>query len=195
MKPTIFVDMDGVLVDFDVHYSELFGKHESLDMNHPSRVDDDLLWKNILSTPANEGFFMTAPWMEGADSFFHELLTYTQPVILTACCKWAYERTALEKKYWITENIEKRFNTKVEVLPVLGGKHKYLFKRSKHDLMIDDMFHVISKWGQENSFMLNINRTKFDVEQAETAMHFGYKVGDHEAAIAHIKGHLNRVNA
>src|SRR5687768_1983918 len=71
---TLFVDLDGVLADFDGGFLKLFGFDNRA-------VEDDLMWSNI---NAYGTFFQDLPAFAGAVGFYKSIAGLN-PIILTAC--------------------------------------------------------------------------------------------------------------
>src|SRR4051794_10738875 len=68
----IFVDMDGVLADFDRGYADLFGPHGG-------KEADDVDWALVRNTP---GFYASLPPMPDFDELWAALEPHN-PIILT----------------------------------------------------------------------------------------------------------------
>jgi len=127
----IYLDLDGVMADFDRHFLELFGM-ESKDL------DDPTLWKKINGYGK---FFLELPLCPGAMDFF-ETIRARNPIVLTACPKTNYQVAAIQKREWVREHL----GTDIQVLPVLGGKNKVLFMHKKGDILIDDFEKNCIPW-------------------------------------------------
>ena len=141
----IFVDLDGVMADFDAHFPALFG------VNHKDLLDDEM-WKHINNHPS---YFRDMPLCDGAVDFWDWLVNLTMacslepPIILTACSKTNYGGVARQKKEWVRENPILGYYEGVEypmVLPVLGGRNKCLFLQEPGDILIDDWDHNTIPW-------------------------------------------------
>lgn len=137
-NPTIFVDSDGVCADFDAFYEAEFG--------HTTKsVHDDEMWKNI---NAHGNFFSQLPLIDGTLEFIERFKKTHDIVILTACPKSDYQRAALQKKAWFKTVV----NHDLMVLPVLGGKNKFLFMQKPGDVLIDDYGKNITPWIEAGGF-------------------------------------------
>lgn len=127
----IYIDLDGVLADFDYFFPTLFG------VNHKDLLDEDM-WKYILDHPS---YFRDMPMCKGAKDFYEEI-KYLNPIVLTACPKSAYQKTAVQKVEWSREHL----SPDITVLPVMGAKNKWLFMHKKGDILIDDQKRNIDDW-------------------------------------------------
>lgn len=190
IKPNIFIDMDGVLVDFDEHY-------KSIDSgNHPSEVDDDsVMWPTIWKHNAPQhwqnpklNFFGTAPLMPGAKEFISELKKMVDFKILTACPKNHFAQTVIAKKHWIHTHV----GTEVQVIPVLGSKNKPLYRQYANDLLVDDFMKCLWGFGKDNAFHLSIVRHQNDVEQGNIAYYNKFKSGGYDEALVAIEEQLKK---
>lgn len=128
---TIYLDLDGVMADFDLAFPFIFG------LDHRSLADDDM-WARINSHPS---FFRDLPPMPGAIAFFRSI-EHLDPIILTACPKSNYAHVAGQKREWVREHL----SATCTVLPVMGGRHKALFMHREGDVLIDDMPKNCDAW-------------------------------------------------
>lgn len=131
MTRRLFLDMDGVLADFDRAYEERFGAH-------PRSHDDKVLWANI---DGCEEFFRSIHPCAGALDFYASV-KHLSPAILTACPKTGYEKAAQHKREWVREHL----GPDVTVLPVMGGANKPLFMHAPGDVLIDDYRRNTEAW-------------------------------------------------
>lgn len=131
MKKRIYLDLDGVMADFDAHFPAVFGH------SHKGMPDDDM-WSLINS---NNTFFFDMPPCLGAVDFFKWLEQFN-PIILTACPKSDYANVAVQKRQWVHKHLSKD----VTVLPVLHGRFKWLFMHAPGDILIDDYKKNIGEW-------------------------------------------------
>jgi 5'(3')-deoxyribonucleotidase len=131
MKNRIFLDLDGVMADFEGHFQSYFGtRHDSF--------SDFEMWRKIESYKT---FFLDLPVMDGALEFF-DSIKHLNPIILTACPKTSYNVSAIQKKQWVKMNLSKD----ILILPVLGGKNKALFMQNQGDILIDDFKKNCDSW-------------------------------------------------
>lgn len=134
----IFLDLDGVVADFDTAFFNYFGMW-------PIDVPDDVMW--LLIDRYQPKFFLHLPMVEGADGILASMCANgVTPIVLTACPKHNYVESATQKKTWSNLNIQRFFFKQVITLPVIGGKNKFLFKQENEDVLIDDFIDNITPW-------------------------------------------------
>lgn len=131
----LYLDLDGVMADFDAHFPALFG------VDHRELLDDDM-WGIINAHPS---YFRDMPVCDGAKEFFAWLSAYGDPIILTACPKSNYAHVARQKREWVREHLCEN----ATVLPVMGGRNKPLFMHAAGDILIDDFERNIDAWQDE----------------------------------------------
>jgi hypothetical protein len=131
MSRRIYLDLDGVMADFDGTFPSVFG------LDHRD-LADDAMWLHINGLPS---FFRDLPPMNGAVEFFRTI-EHLDPIILTACPKSNYAHVATQKVEWVRAHL----SAHVTVLPVLGGSSKPLFMHAKGDILIDDFRRNTEAW-------------------------------------------------
>ena len=130
---TLYVDLDGVMADFDGAFPSVFG------LDHRALADEEM-WGHINS---HASFFRDLPPMAGAIEFFRSI-EHLNPVILTACPKSNYAHVAAQKRAWVREHLSQT----CLVLPVMGGRHKPLFMHQAGDVLIDDFGKNCEAWSK-----------------------------------------------
>lgn len=126
-----YLDLDGVMADFDAHFPAVFG------LDHRSMADD-AIWATINAHPS---YFRDMPPCPGAIEFFREI-EHLDPIVLTACPKTNYAHAATQKRAWVREHL----SSTITILPVMGGRHKPLFMHAPGDILIDDFAKNINAW-------------------------------------------------
>jgi 5'-nucleotidase len=130
-KRRLYLDLDGVMADFDKHFYDLFGMESR-------NLDDATLWKLINQQGS---FFRDLPVCPGALDFF-QAVEHLNPTILTACPKTNYQSAATQKREWVRTHL----STSITVIPMLGGKNKALFMHESGDVLVDDFEKNIKSW-------------------------------------------------
>jgi 5'-nucleotidase len=131
ITPRLFLDLDGVLADFDGGFPRIFG----VDHRHIGEAE---MWEHIKKRP---DFFAELDPFPGAVGFFLALEPLA-PMILTAAPKADYMNAARAKMAWVRAHIDRR----VPVLPVMGGSNKPAFIQSAGDVLVDDYGRNCDAW-------------------------------------------------
>lgn len=155
----LYLDLDGVLADFDRHFPAVFG------IDHKG-LDDATMWRFIDTYPS---YFLDMPVCPGAIDFFNDVF-HMRPIILTACPKTNYPAAAAQKRAWV----RKHLSPEVLVLPVMGGKHKPLFMHAPGDILIDDYDRNCLAWS--NAGGLAIRHRNFI--HTRSALEFALEIPD-----------------
>jgi 5'-nucleotidase len=149
-ESTLFLDLDGVMADFDGTFPKKFGVSH-IDM--PKKE----MWRHIKSVP---DFFLELPPMEGAIQFFNRI-EGLNPIILTACPSSWYDEVARQKREWVRNWLGRH----IRVLPVNGSESKPLFMHAPGDILIDDWGKNVEAWRKAGGRA--IHHRDFKVTHAE----------------------------
>ena len=126
----IFVDLDGVMSDFDGFFLQEFGV-ETKDVTKKE------MWKAINSY---DRFFTKLPLMSGAISLYRQAINHLhlynadEVIILTSAGTSNYAAVAEQKKAWVKEHLDEN----VLVICVKDGLDKASMVQNKGDILIDD---------------------------------------------------------
>lgn len=126
---TVFVDMDGVLADFDTGYELYFG-------TRPSKADDNVDWELVRGT---EGFYRELPPMPDFDVLWRGLAGMN-PIILTGVPREVPE-AADNKLAWV-----RRIIGPDQPVITCRSKDKSLHIRQPGDILIDDWEKYRKVW-------------------------------------------------
>ncbi len=139
----IYVDMDGVLVDFDLKLKEIFGYL-------PTKLDKEQ-WEII----SNSGpkWWVSLKWMPDGKELWNYLKAY-KPILLTSPSKHKHSR--LGKKIWIFNNIGST------PFIIDSDKAKYA---QPGDILIDDRKENISKWEEAGGIGVLHSNTRDTIEK------------------------------
>lgn len=129
-KPQLFLDLDGVLSDFDTHYETLYGVRPNQDTYDPPE-----LWKNIKK---HGSFYRTQPLMRDALELWEGTRQWN-PIILTGI-PMSIKDAAQQKKDWVFEH----FGPQAQVI-CCRSKDKYIFG-DPGDILVDDRIKYMQPW-------------------------------------------------
>ena len=133
---TLFLDMDGVMADFDGAFAPRFG------FDHRD-VPDEKMWYAINTYGT---YFRDLPPCPGAREFFRTVRRLN-PIMLTACPPSNFANVAKQKRGWIAEHLGD-----VPVIFTPGGKTKGLYLNRPGDILIDDFERNIERWVDAGGF-------------------------------------------
>lgn len=158
----IFLDMDGVLVDFDGFFKRVFGK-SYVDLHKPDA------WKHVESIP---NFFRNLPPLSNAQRLFTEVSSRVHHPTLVEILTAKPKRTGhliscpQDKEFWIRTHISKD----VFVNCVDGWDHKKFFCQPG-DILIDDSPRNCTDWENAGGVAILYDDAQFDRVLAELNHH------------------------
>lgn len=165
----IYLDMDGVLSDFEARYVELFGERPT-DVQRRNKEFYDY-WETFVK--GNN--FATLPRYVGGVELLHALHTEFKDVpveILSSSGGQKYhEEVAAQKRQWLrTHGIE------YNALVVPGGSKKAEYAKSPWDILIDDTYRNIKRFREAGGTGI-LHTNAFDTIQKLRKMHLEW-IGD-----------------
>jgi hypothetical protein len=134
--PDIYLDMDGVLVDFETPTEKIIGKS----LSNNSITDND--WKIISSKP---NFWSDLPWMHDGKILW-DFVKHFSPHILSAYPPNDKENAIRGKRKWIIKNLHYPLHD--VHLVERHEKQQYAMnpKTGKPNILIDDYQKNIDEW-------------------------------------------------
>ncbi len=154
--PTIFLDLDGVMADFDKTFPEKFL------LSHIG-MDKKKMWEHIHSVP---DFFVNLPLMPGA-MWLYDTISYRfgQPFILTACPASRYHDVAKQKRQWVRNHLGSAI-----VLPSYGSEGKPAFMHNPGDILIDDWGKNCDAWEAAGGVAIKHENARDTMAKLEAAI-------------------------
>ena len=141
-KPTVYLDMDGVLADFFGGVEKLYGVQHWKQLTSDKTKD---LKKEVIDRITGTDFFATLPKFPTADGLIDLVKKFTGGTfsINTSPLRGDHENSGKYKKVWISNNIE----APAEIV-VTGRKETYAKDKASGtpNILVDDRPVNIQKW-------------------------------------------------
>jgi nicotinic acid mononucleotide adenylyltransferase len=141
-KPTVYLDMDGVLADFFGGVEKMYGVEHWKQLTNNKTKD---LKKEVIDRITGSDFFATLPKFSTADGLIDMVKKFTGGnfSINTSPLRGDHENSAKYKKVWISNNIEQP-----DEIVVTGRKETYAKDKGTGtpNILIDDRPVNIQRW-------------------------------------------------
>ena len=162
-KPTVYLDMDGVLADFFGGVEKMYGVDHWKQLTNDKTKD---LKKEVIDRITGTDFFATLPKFQSADALIDMVKKFTggKFSINTSPLRGDNENSGKYKKVWISNNID----TPDEII-VTGRKESYAKDKGTGtpNLLIDDRPVNIQRWQDAGGYgiLYQANRDSLDKVQ------------------------------
>ena len=141
-KPTVYLDMDGVLADFFGGVEKMYGVQHWKQLTNDKTKD---LKAEVINRITGTDFFATLPKFQSADALIDMIKKFTggKFSINTSPLRGDHENSAKYKKIWISNNIEQP-----DEIVVTGRKESYAKDKASGtpNILIDDRPVNIERW-------------------------------------------------
>ena len=159
-KPTVYLDMDGVLADFFGGVEKMYGVEHWKQLTNDKTKD---LKKEVIDRITGTDFFATLPKFQSADALIDMVKKFTggKFSINTSPLRGDNENSGKYKKVWISNNID----TPDEIV-VTGRKESYAKDKGTGtpNILIDDRPVNIQRWQDAGGYgiLYQANRDSLD---------------------------------
>tara|TARA_Y100001937_G_scaffold106284_1_gene147806 strand:+ start:13431 stop:14603 length:1173 start_codon:yes stop_codon:yes gene_type:complete len=159
-KPTVYLDMDGVLADFFGGVEKMYGVEHWKQLTNDKTKD---LKKEVIDRITGTDFFATLPKFPTADSLINLVKKFTggKFSINTSPLRGDHENSGKYKKVWISNNIEQPND-----IIVTGRKETYAKDKGTGtpNILIDDRPVNIQRWQDAGGYgiLYQANRDSLD---------------------------------
>ena len=141
-KPTVYLDMDGVLADFFGGVEKMYGVQHWKQLTNDKTKD---LKAEVINRITGTDFFATLPKFQSADALIDMVKKFTggKFSINTSPLRGDHENSTKYKKIWISNNIEKP-----DEIIVTGRKESYAKDKASGtpNILIDDRPVNVERW-------------------------------------------------
>ena len=162
----IFLDLDGVVFDFDGTFERKFGVHPSIYKDNKKRI-----WQTIA---AEHNFFSEMDLMPGAVDLFYQAVYWAEESneklnILTACPHSAFAHVAAQKRL----GLSKRFHqSEWFMIPTWGSETKPQYMHAPGDVLIDDWRKNTEAWAAAGGRSIKYENAAQAIAELRELEHF-----------------------
>lgn len=169
-----YLDMDGVLADFDRRFTELSGMHPD---EYKEKFGENNFW-DFIDEKHKKVFWVGIPLMKGAKNLVDAVKDYNYQILTSPSVKKQSEEG---KQEWIKNHTDELFGGSSPLIffRKSGKKHTIKPTLTKNDILIDDRSKNIDPWienGGTGILYKNINQVLRDIKNEITS----YKVSGKE---------------
>jgi len=165
-KPTVYLDMDGVLADFFGGIEKMYGVENWKQLTNDKTKD---LKKEVIDRITGTDFFATLPKFQTADALIDMVKKFTGGTfsINTSPLRGDHENSGKYKKVWISNNIEKP----AEII-VTGRKETYAKDKGTGtpNILIDDRPVNIQKWQSAGGYGILYQANRDSLNKVKQAL-------------------------
>jgi nicotinic acid mononucleotide adenylyltransferase len=165
-KPTVYLDMDGVLADFFGGNEKMYGVENWKQLTNDKTKD---LKKEVIDRITGTDFFATLPKFQTADALIDMVKKFTGGTfsINTSPLRGDHENSGKYKKVWISNNIEKP----AEII-VTGRKETYAKDKGTGtpNILIDDRPVNIQKWQSAGGYGILYQANRDSLNKVKQAL-------------------------
>ena len=165
-KPTVYLDMDGVLADFFGGVEKMYGVEHWKQLTNDKTKD---LKKEVIDRITGTDFFATLPKFTSADELINMVKKFTggKFSINTSPLRGDHENSGKYKKVWISNNIEQP-----DEIIVTGRKESYAKDKGTGtpNILIDDRPINIQKWQDAGGYGILYQANRDPLSKVQKAL-------------------------
>ena len=165
-KPTVYLDMDGVLADFFGGVEKMYGVEHWKELTNDKTKD---LKKEVIDRITGTDFFATLPKFSTADALIDMVQKFTggKFSINTSPLRGDHENSGKYKKLWIQNNIEQP-----DEIIVTGRKESYATDKASGtpNILIDDRPVNVQRWQAAGGYGILYQANRDSLSKVQEAL-------------------------
>ena len=164
-EPTVFLDMDGVLVDFFNAFAKL------ANVKHWKQMDPQRL-QDVLNKIVGSDYFSKLPKTNTCDSIVEMVVDFAGSYsILSSPLRGDIANSTKHKRAWVMDNLSPQPTTTI----IVRDKSQYALLNGVQNILIDDRANNINKWKEAGGYGIKYQANENDLSVISGALK-AYKI-------------------
>ena len=164
-EPTVFLDMDGVLVDFFNAFAKL------ANVKHWKQMDPQRL-QDVLNKIVGSDYFAKLPKTNTCDSIVEMVVDFAGAYsILSSPLRGDIANSTKHKRAWVMDNLSPQPTTTI----IVRDKSQYALINGVQNILIDDRANNIHKWKEAGGYGIKYQANENDLSVISGALK-AYKI-------------------
>ena len=164
-EPTVFLDMDGVLVDFFNAFAKL------ANVKHWKQMDPQRL-QDVLNKIVGSDYFAKLPKTNTCDSIIEMVVDFAGSYsILSSPLRGDIANSTKHKRAWVMNNLSPQPTTTI----IVRDKSQYALLNGVQNILIDDRASNIHKWKEAGGYGIKYQANENDLSVISGALK-AYKI-------------------
>ena len=164
-EPTVFLDMDGVLVDFFNAFAKL------ANVKHWKQMDPQRL-QDVLNKIVGSDYFAKLPKTNTCDSIVEMVVDFAGSYsILSSPLRGDIANSTKHKRAWVMDNLSPQPTTTI----IVRDKSQYALLNGVQNILIDDRENNIHKWQEAGGYGIKYQANENDLSVISGALK-AYKI-------------------
>ena len=164
-EPTVFLDMDGVLVDFFNAFAKL------ANVKHWKQMDPQRL-QDVLNKIVGSDYFAKLPKTNACDSIVEMVVDFAGSYsILSSPLRGDIANSTKHKRAWVMDNLSPQPTTTI----IVRDKSQYALLNGVQNILIDDRANNIHKWKEAGGYGIKYQANENDLSVISGALK-AYKI-------------------
>ena len=164
-EPTVFLDMDGVLVDFFNAFAKL------ANVKHWKQMDPQRL-QDVLNKIVGSDYFAKLPKTNTCDSIVEMVVDFAGSYsILSSPLRGDIANSTKHKRAWVMDNLSPQPTTTI----IVRDKSQYALLNGVQNILIDDRANNINKWKEAGGYGIKYQANENDLSVISGALK-AYKI-------------------